>query len=151
MADLSAWAAVYAAGLSTILAGFQVYNWLADRGHLLVEIRPRAFQNPQSTKVVGIVLQVSNVGKRPMSVVGWGYKSRKEREPHWVKKVTEGTLLQEGQVDTFEILMGKLCPSVDITYFFVEDHTGKLHRSGRRLWSRIRKLYPWPLPDEVQS
>ncbi|MGD0567034.1 MAG: hypothetical protein ABSA78_01410 [Candidatus Sulfotelmatobacter sp.] len=134
--------AFYGAVLSSFVVGWNLYRDLRDKARLRIEMRIRRIAyspdgkwyqlNPDlrvegASKNLFLVVNVTNVGRRPVKWTGWGGNwttPRNGKDGFWIQPTHIPTMLVEGESSS-EFTDDLQAASNDVKRLFIFDATGK--------------------------
>jgi len=153
---LTGWLAFYGAIVSSIAVGWNMYRDLRDRARLKVEINVRRivgspdgkwYQVAPDVPVEGasgqlfVVVNVTNIGRRPVKWTGWGgkyHKPQNGKAGFWIQPTHIPTMLAEG--NSSSELTPELVASIgNVKKIFIFDATGRNWNVSRRALRKLKK------------
>lgn len=148
--------ALYAAIVSSVVFGWNLYRDLQNKARLKVDMHIRSivqspdgkwYQVSPDLPVVGaseqlfLVANVTNIGRRPIKWTGWGgkyHKRHKGKKGFVIQPTSIPIMLPEGE--TFSELTPDLAAvSDDVERLFVWDATGKYWYLSRRALKKLKE------------
>jgi hypothetical protein len=140
MMDVTGFLAVWGAILSTIALGWNVLRDSRDRGRLKIDAMIGKM-HPDHTDRDYLVITVTNVGKRPLLVKGWGGMKRKgASEPRGILIVPRGLprMLKESEYH-IEWTPDLTVLDEDTERIYAWDSSGKEWALTRKQMKRLRQ------------
>lgn len=127
--DLTSALGIYGAGLSTAVAGWEVFKHLSDKPCLRVRACRMALMG-FGIRRFGV--EVVNAGARPVTIVAAGF--RRSRQSEQVALIADPHLpveLTEGQTYTSQAIPEGFRDNAELRYAWVRDATGRVYVSRR--------------------
>ena len=136
--DLTSFLAVWGALLSTVAVTWNVFRDWGDRGRIKVEAMIGKMV-PNHTDKDYLIVTITNVGRRPILVKGWGARRKKKAPgPRWLFVVARGLprMLPEGDYHTeFTDDLANLAS--DIEDICVWDSAGRYWKAPRKMTRQV--------------
>jgi len=126
--------AIYGAGLSTFLAIWKIVRYLLEGiPRLKITVSPGALTYTASISPLGLILDMANIGKRPVTISSAGFRLKNGADLIFMADTDRlPKRLEEGENHIIYRSLDDLRPDLKLAspeYAWVKDQTGKEYKS----------------------